>query len=51
MLLMGVASGCNWAETLSAWLRNGFQQAASAGKVFLGGKFVMLAGFDSIAKI
>jgi hypothetical protein len=40
MLLIGVASGCNWAETLSARLPNGFGQVARPGTVFLGGKLL-----------
>ena len=40
MQIIGVASGCDWAENLIGMASDGFGQAACPGKVFLGGKFV-----------
>ncbi len=40
VLLIGVASGCDWQRTLSARPSNGFGDAACPGKIFFGGKIV-----------
>ena len=43
VLLIGVASGCDTAEALSAPLPNGFGYTVRPGKVFLDSKFVNLS--------